>query len=216
MVSAVQGVLLSESSRTITATADFFSVAIDFDAVRALPVVVDDGSGTRLPVDQCVLSIPDLSGYHPTVTPQGISDVLKSAFRQDALVQSHLEFTVGKRVLGEQHPDHILRIRPIVVSEDEVLEMLNPDGSLNTSANLGFFRWGGNGSGKTWGKNGDVFYYPRFELIAGSLNDASGPRVFRISRGTVRTVGGLAGKGLAVLLCDVPVGDAAIVTIDPL
>lgn len=215
MVSAMQGVLVKESGRTLEMQADIFTVAIDFDAVRALPVAVQDEGGTQRPIDQCVLGgVPDLSGYDASVTVEGIANIMKTAFHQDGIAPLHVDFAIGTKVLGQQHWDHRMRVRPVITTEEQP-NLLNVDGTLNTSMDVGNFRWGENGTGYYR----PDYLYPRVELIGGSIGNAGASRVFRISEGTIYTVGRLGSDmkdPLVTMLCAVPAGDAAIVTIDPL
>lgn len=209
MTSSEQGVQLSESGRKTEIGADLFEVATNFDGVLALPVVLQDGN--QLPVGQCIHRYPDLTGYDPSVTPEGILEVLRNALRRDPFPPVHFNLGIGKKVLGQQHSDHFLQLRPPNTAAGD-MNLLNPDGTLNTDA-TGMLQWGKGGSAQTK----DTWDFLKVELVAGSLEDPTAPRTFRLSEGVINIFGRLGSSTNApatTLRCDVP--DSAVVTISPL
>ena len=200
----------------------FDVTAVNFDAVASLNVV---DAGTTAPVCNgndplsCACVLGGLEGLVGIQTSSGSADPadvraeviahLQAVLTAAGALDRKFLMQIHKRTLGEQHGDNFLSLRPLVESEENLLQtgttQLRVPGTVMTR-----FDWGRNNP-----STGDFL---RVEGDPNTVNNQNAERTFTLREGTVRMVGRLgpnASDPLIGLVCDVPDGITATATVCP-
>lgn len=199
---------LNVSSDSYTVAADFANtVAMYGPDLHITPP--NEGVPAGQPNQNCWLNgMDDPTAYDPSVTNEGIAEILMNTLTYDGSRARPLGMSFYKRELGNQHHNHAVGI----LSGPDYGSLLDADGKLeDLSTNPAhWFRWGQNNP-----PSGDFL---KVTLLSGDANDASTVRVFDLREGMVRVKGRLGSEAsdeLVDLVCDVHPDDYAIVTVRP-